>query len=89
MSTTIQEDGENNMPVEAPKDQIENLFTYHVPTEEQKDSYVVIREKAMEFARVIDENCPESPDRTAAIRYLREAVMTANAAIATKGGFYR
>jgi len=43
----------------------------------------------MEFARVIHENCPESPDRTAAIRHLREAVMTANASIATGGGFYR
>ncbi|KKL67576.1 hypothetical protein LCGC14_2133650, partial [marine sediment metagenome] len=65
------------------------LFTYHVPTEEQKNSYLKIRENAMEFARVIHENCPESPDRTAAIRHLREAVMTANASIATGGGFYR
>ena len=89
MSATISEDGKNNMPVEPPKDQIENLFTYHAPTEEQKEAYLVIREKAMEFARVIDENCPESPDRSAAIRHLREAVMTANAGIATSGGFYR
>lgn len=75
--------------VETPKDQIENLFTYHAPTDEQKKSYEVLRKGAMDFARLIDENCPESPDRTAAIRHLREAVMTANAAIATDGGFYR
>lgn len=89
MSETIPEDGVNNLPVDAPKTQIENLFTYHAPTEEQKEAYSIIREKAMEFATIIDENCPESPDRTSAIRLLREAVMTANASIATGGGFYR
>lgn len=75
--------------VEPPKDAIENLFTYHAPTPEQKVAYVDIRSKAMELARVIHASCPESPDRSAAIRKLRECVMTANAAIATGGGHYR
>jgi hypothetical protein len=86
---TIPEDGVNNMPVREPIGQIENLFTYHAPTEEQKGAYSIIREKAMEFANIIHDNCPESPDRTAAIRHLRETVMIANASIATGGGFYR
>jgi hypothetical protein len=80
---------ENIMPTEAPKDEIENLFTYHTPTSEQVEQYAVIRAKALEFARVIHGNCPAGPDRTASMRLLREAVMTANASIATGGGFYR
>lgn len=85
----IDHEGVGHVPVEEPKDQIEQLFTYHAPDEVQKQHYAHIREKAMELARLIDVCCPESPDRTAAIRKLRECVMTANAAIATGGGFYR
>ena len=81
--------GEGQAQVPEPNDQIEQLFTYHSPTEEQKQDYVDIRSKAMELARLIDTKCPASPDRTAAIRKLRECVMTANAAIATGGGFYK
>lgn len=91
MAMTNVED--NNFPeeikVDKPKDQLENLFTYHAPTEEQIKQYANLRSAALEFARVIHENTPESPDRTAAIRSVREAVMTANAGIATGGGFYR
>lgn len=86
---SISPEGEVSVPVEEPKDQIEGLFTYHAPTEEQVEDYKAIRSKAMELARLIDASCPASPDRTAAIRHLREAVMTANASIATGGGFYR
>ena len=89
MAMTIPEDGVNNTPVEAPKDQIENLFTYHAPTEEQIQQYAELRAAALSFARVIHNNVPESPDRSAAIRLVREAVMTANAGVATGGGFYR
>lgn len=89
MSTTIPEDGINKAPVEAPKNQLESLFTYHSPTEDQIAKYADLRSAALDFARVIHENVPESPDRSAAIRLVREAVMTANAGIATGGGFYR
>jgi hypothetical protein len=85
----ISPSGEAPVPVDPPKDAIENLFTYHAPTDEQKLHYVAIRSKAMELARLIDAHCPASPDRTTAIRRLRECVMTANAAIATGGGHYR
>lgn len=71
------------------KDAIENLFSYHAPDEHQAFSYDTIRAAAKEFAYAIEYNCPESPDRTDAIRKVREAVMMANASIATGGGFYR
>lgn len=64
---------------------IEDLFTYHAPTEGQEPHYLMIREAAMNFALVLIINTPESPDQTTAIRKLRECVMTANAAIALGG----
>lgn len=84
-----QPDGRVEVPVEAPQDPIENLFTYHRPTEEQVQHYLDIRSAAKDLARVIDRCCPPSPDRTVAMRQLRECVMTANASIATGGGHYR
>jgi hypothetical protein len=60
-------------------------FTYHPPTPEDQDRYLVIRSQAMAFAEVVLANTPSSADQTAALRKIREAVMTANAAIACKG----
>lgn len=68
---------------------LKTLFTYHPPTGDQPERYERIRTKSLELALVIHESCPEGPDRTAAIRKLSEAVMTANAAIARNGVFYR
>jgi len=70
-------------------DVIENLFTYHPPTMEQTAAYLEIRNAAKDLARVIDRVCPAGPDRTTAIRKIREAVMTANASIATNNASYR
>jgi len=61
---------------------IDSLFTYHAPTEHQAMRYDCIRRQAKELAKVIVECTPKSADQTAAIRKLRECVMTANAAIA-------
>jgi hypothetical protein len=63
-------------------EQIENTFSYHAPKGDQAERYEKIRAKARELAEVIVECTPGSPDQTAAIRKLRESVMTANAAIA-------
>lgn len=60
---------------------IEALFTYHQPTEEQVEYLQNVREAAMEFAKILYLNTPSCADRSAAIRHLRECVMTANAAI--------
>jgi hypothetical protein len=62
--------------------EIENFFTYHPPHESQIPLFAGIREAAKRLAEEINKCCPPSADQTAAIRKVREAVMTANAAIA-------
>lgn len=66
-------------------DKLTEIFTYHSPKGDQPKQYAAIREKALEMAQVIVSNTPQSADQTAAIRLLREAVMTANAAVALEG----
>lgn len=67
-----------------PEDLVE-IFTYHPPDAEQQVAYHLLREAALEFSRVILKTVPPCADQSAAIRHVREAVMTANAAIALKG----
>ena len=67
------------------KDTINEIFTYHSPTPTQIPQYETIRNAAKEFAMILIDNTPRSADQSAAIRHLREAVMTANAAIALQG----
>lgn len=62
--------------------ELENWFTYHAPKGNQGDRYIAIRDKAKELAVLIVASTPSSADQTAAIRKLRECVMTANASIA-------
>lgn len=66
-------------------EQIENWFTYHTPQPEQLQSYQVLRDAAKQFAHTINKYVPDCADKTAAIRKVREAVMTVNAAIACGG----
>lgn len=66
-------------------EQLDNWFSYHPPTAEQLAAYSKLRSSARLFAEVINECVPESADKTASIRKLRECVMTANAAIACGG----
>ena len=77
------------MPEDAITDAINkkltNWFTYHAPVNGQVEQYERIRSAAHIFAQVILMNTPLCADQTAAIRKVREAVMTANAAIACKG----
>jgi len=61
---------------------LDNIFAYHPPSPEQQQRYGKLRGAAREFAKVILAVTPAGPDQTAAIRKVREAVMTANAAIA-------
>lgn len=67
------------------QEMINNWFMYHVPGPDQFPKYAAIREAGKHFAEVIAQNTPRSADQTAAIRKVREAVMTANAAIACRG----
>jgi hypothetical protein len=61
---------------------LRSMFTYHAPKGDQTVRYSVIRDEAFKMAKTINENVPDCADKTAAIRKLRECVMTANAAIA-------
>jgi hypothetical protein len=65
--------------------QLQNWFTYHKPQADQPQMYQEIREAGLKLAEAIVANTPSSADQTAAIRKVREAVMTANAAIACQG----
>lgn len=66
-------------------DQLDNWFMYHAPQQGQAEKYESIRHKAKELAALIVELTPASADQTTAIRKIREAVMTANAALACGG----
>ena len=63
------------------KQQLEKYFTYHAPTPSQTVRMETIRVWALVIATIVVEYTPAGPDQTAAIRKLREVVMTANAAI--------
>jgi len=61
-------------------------FTHHPPkTKEEIEAYQKIRDAAKVFATVILEQTPAGPDQSTTFRKIREAVMTANAAIACEG----
>lgn len=62
-----------------------NWFTHHPPTADQIRDYGHLRDAARLFAELVVELTPPSADQTAAVRKIREAVMTANAAIACAG----
>lgn len=61
---------------------LNNMFTYHAPSGTQACRYHDIREAGKHMAQVILASTPPSADQSAAIRQVRQAVMTANAAIA-------
>lgn len=67
------------------KAMLENWFTYHPPKKEDLPKFEAIRNAGMNLAEIIVENTLPSADQTAAVRKVREAVMTANAAIACQG----
>lgn len=66
-------------------EEIENWFTYHAPNEAQLEGYQVLRDNAKSLAHLINKYCPDGADKMAAIRKLRECIMTANAGIACGG----
>ena len=64
------------------KTQIEQNFRYYAPKAGQPEIYTALRDKAKEYALMIDEHCPNSREKALAITKLEEAIMWANAAIA-------
>lgn len=67
--------------------EIENMFLYHEWNEEQTAKGTEVRNILSTAVKVIVASVPPCPDRTVAIRKLREARMDCNSAI-THGGKY-
>jgi hypothetical protein len=65
---------------------ITNWFTYHPPVGDQSVVYETIRAHAREFAHILNNLVPDGPDKTVAMRKLRECVFIANAAVACAPG---
>jgi hypothetical protein len=64
---------------------LDHVFKYHAPTEGQPEKYEELRASAKDFAAVIQRLVPECADQSAALRHVREALMTANAGISLGG----
>jgi hypothetical protein len=64
--------------------ELQTRFTYHPPKSGQPQRYEAIRGSAMELAELIDEECPESREKSLAMTNIEQAVMWANAAIARR-----
>lgn len=68
---------------------VAEFFKYHARNSQTIPKYAAINQAAKNFAEVVLANCPPGTDRADAIRKIREARMTANAAIALNGlSFY-
>lgn len=64
---------------------LDDVFRYRPPKGEDVERYSAIREAGKQLALVILEQTLPCDDQQAALRHVREAVMTANAAIAING----
>lgn len=62
---------------------IEQVFSYHPPVLDQPARYSSIRNAAKALAQNILDNAPPSREQSLALTHLQEAVMFANAAVAT------
>lgn len=63
---------------------LEHRFTYHPPKDGQAEIYQALRAIALNFARTIDQQCPDSREKSLALTHLEQAVMWANASIARR-----
>ena len=68
-------------------EQVHDMFQYHAWTDEMIAKGTAVRAALEEAVLAILRNVPPGPDRTVAIRKIREARMDANSAI-THGGKY-
>ena len=63
-------------------EQVQNIFTYHAPKNDQANRYEVLRMTARVMAEAIQNCSPESREKSLALTNLQQAIMWANAAIA-------
>jgi hypothetical protein len=71
------------MPVT--NENVVDVFSYHAPKPGQPEIYENIRRHGLALAEVILSSTKPCGDQQAALRLLRESVMTANAAVALDG----
>lgn len=64
---------------------VSQVVRYQKPTEAQVAAHEALAQAAENFLVVILNRAPDCADRTAAIRLVREAKMTASAAVALDG----
>jgi hypothetical protein len=67
--------------------EITDIFSYHPPTQVQRETYEEINEAFIECANAIVPLLPDGPGKTVAIRKLSDARMAANASVALEGKF--
>jgi hypothetical protein len=72
---TLPRGGEDSTAM--PQEQLDNWFS----TPDQLSRYVAIRAAALAFAQVVNQQAPDCANKSAAIRMIREAAMSANVAI--------
>ena len=68
-------------------EELNDIFDYHSWNEEQQAQGKIVRDILKEAFATIIENVPPCPDRSVALRQLRDARMNCNSAI-THGGKY-
>lgn len=61
---------------------LEKIFTHHMPVNDQAERYNILRDAAKDLAYLIQDHCPDSREKSLAITNLQQAVMWANASIA-------
>jgi hypothetical protein len=64
------------------QEEMDKIFDYHAPKEDQPTRYEAIRHAAKDFAKIIDELCPDSEEKSVVFMHFQTAVMWCNAAIA-------
>jgi len=69
------------MITEEQRQLLNDWFQYHQPSKEQAEALDRINAAALELAKIIIETTPQGADQSAALRRVREAKMTANAAL--------
>lgn len=67
--------------------QLEDIFTFHSPDEAQRAAYEKINASFLQTAKIVNEEMPNGPGHTVAIRKLNEARNAANTAVALRGTF--
>lgn len=64
---------------------LDSLFEYHAPNDDQIADMKLLRTNAKTLARTINNVVPDSADKSAAIRLLRQCVQISNAGIVLNG----